>query len=156
MKRPLVALSCVISLLGTIGCSAINSGYDWTSAYFGSAQTAAARQPVAETESTLVAAGFRQISATNEDELKRMKSLPPREISYKVGNGGVVYRFADPDYCRCVYVGNDAAYQRYEQLVADNDSEKSDKHFAVIRRQANQQEALDSVNDLNPFRYDWF
>ncbi|HTY56712.1 MAG TPA: hypothetical protein VMB26_16020 [Candidatus Binataceae bacterium] len=156
MRHPLVGLSCATLLLGSVGCSTLSSGYDWTRAYFGSAQTAAARQPIAETESTLLAAGFRQLPANSGDELKQLKSLPPQQISYTITNGAVVYRFADPDYCRCIYVGSDKAYQAYEQLTAANESEKTDKGIAVIRRQATQQEALDSVNDLNPFRYDWF
>ena len=156
MIRRLVATMWITALAGAGGCSTLDSAYDWTRAYFGTAQQEAARQPVAETESTLVAAGFKQMAAKSPDELNHIRSFPPQKLTYYIENGRFVYRFADPDFCRCVYEGDEAAYQRYERLTMANDSEQSNKHFAVIRREAGQQEALDAVNDLNPFRYNWF
>jgi len=156
MNRPLVLAFCAAVALGATGCATTQWAYDTTRSYLGTAKTEAKRQPVAETESTLIAAGFHQIPAKNSDELKQLKSLPPHQISYSIDNGRFTYRFADPDYCRCVFQGDDAAYQRYERLSMADEKEQNDQHTAVIRREAGQQEALDSVSDLNPFRFNWF
>ncbi len=67
-------------------------------------------------EPMLSAAGFNMVPADNPDKLKGIQSLPPLKIRYYTANGQLHYWFADPDYCRCVYTGNEAAYQQYEKL----------------------------------------
>jgi len=156
MIRPLVAALCITAVIGAGGCSAVRWGFDTTRTYLGTAQTEAARQPVLETESTLSAAGFRPVPAKSAAERSQVRSLPPLQLSYYIDNGRFRYRFADPEFCRCVFDGDDAAYQRYERLKTSAEKERSDRQAAQIRREAGQQTALDSVNDLNPFRFNWF
>ena len=156
MMRPLVAAFCLTAVIGAGGCSTVRWAFDTTRAYLGTAQTEAVRQPVAETESTLSAAGFRRIAANSPAELSKVSSLPPLQLGYYIDNGRFRYRFADPDFCRCVFEGDEAAYQKYERLRVAAEKERSDRHAGQIRREADQQTALDSVNDLNPFRFNWF
>ena len=156
MIRPLVAALCITAVIGAGGCSTARWAFDTTSEYLGTAQTEAVRQPVLETESTLSAAGFRQVPAKSAAELSHVRSLPPQQLSYSIDNGRFHYRFADPDFCRCVFEGDQAAYQNYERLRVAAENERSDRHAGQIRREADQQTALDSVNDLNPFRFNWF
>ena len=156
MIRPLVAALCITAVIGAGGCSAVRWGFDTTRTYLGTAQTEAARQPVLETESTLSAAGFRPVPAKSAAELSQVRSLPPLQLSYYIDNGRFRYRFADPEFCRCVFEGDQAAYQNYERLRIAAEKERSDRHAGQIRREADQQTALDSVSDLNPFRFNWF
>ncbi len=156
MVRPLIAGLCAAAVIGLAACSSIHSAYDTTINYFGTAQTEAAREPVLAKESRLVAAGFSRVPAKNEAELSHLRLLPPHELSYYLDNGGFRYRFADPDICRCVFVGDENAYQRYEQLRIAAEQDRADRNAAQIKREGDQQAAMDSVNDLNPFRYNWF
>ena len=156
MIRPLVAALCVTAVLGAGGCATMRSLVGMTRTYVGTAQAEAARQPVLDTESTLSAAGFRQVPAKSAAELSQISSLPPRQLSYYIDNGRFRYRFADPEFCRCVFEGDQAAYQNYERLRTAAEKERSDRQAGQIRREADQQTALDSVNDLNPFRFNWF
>lgn len=156
MVRPLVAALCATAVIGAGACSTVRWAFDTTRTYLGTAQTEAARQPVLETESILSAAGFHQIPAKNEAELRQVSSLPPLQLSYYIDNGRFRYRFADPEFCRCVFEGDQAAYQNYERLRIAAENELSDRQAGRMRREADQQTALDSVSDLNPFRFNWF
>jgi len=156
MIRPLVAALCVTAVIGTGGCSTVRRVFDTTRTYLGTAQADAARQRVLETESTLSAAGFHPVPAKRAAELSHVSSLPPLELSYYIDNGRFRYRFADPEFCRCVFEGDQAAYQTYERLRIAAEKERSDRQAAQIRREADQQTALDSVTALNPLRFNWF
>ena len=75
------------------------------------------KQEADKTESTLAAAGFRMKPA---DTLKREAGLaqfPVRKIVARTREGQVVYFYADPDFCKCLYVGNQQQYARYKQLA---------------------------------------
>jgi len=156
MIRPLVAALCITTAIGAGGCSTVRWGFDTTRAYLGTAQTEANRERALDTESTLSAAGFRRIAAKSPAELSQVSSLPPLELRYYIDNGHFRYRFADPEFCRCVFDGDQAAYQNYERLSVAAEKERSDRQAGQIRREADQQTALDSVSDLNPFRFNWF
>jgi hypothetical protein len=156
MLRSLMAGLCVLAVIGAAACSSVRSAYDTTVNYFGTAQTEAAQEPILAKESRLAAAGFSRVPAKNEAELSHLRLLPPQELSYYLDNGRFRYRFADPDICRCVFVGDENAYQRYEQLRIAAEQDRADRNAAQIKREADQQAAMDSVNDLNPFRYNWF
>lgn len=67
-------------------------------------------------EPMLSAAGFNMLPADNEQKISAIQSLPPLKMRYYAKNGQLTYWFADPDYCHCVYTGNEAAYQRYQNL----------------------------------------
>jgi len=156
MLRTLVAALCSTVVIGSCGCATVRWAYDTTRSYLGSAQTEAVREPALETESRLAAAGFSRIPAKSEAELSHVRLLPPLQISYYIDKGRFRYRFADPEFCRCVFVGDDVAYQRYDQLRIAAEQERANQQAAQLRREAAQQTALDSVNSLNPFRFNWF
>jgi hypothetical protein len=71
------------------------------------------------TEQMLVAAGFLEKPADTPKRQARLAALPPfRVVSQHITAGGqdtVGYAYADPKFCRCVYVGNPEAYQRFQQ-----------------------------------------
>jgi hypothetical protein len=69
------------------------------------------------TERQLAAAGFQMQFAKTPDQLAKITALPQRTLTRTRGPGGetrLVY--ADATDCRCLYVGTEAAYDRYRAL----------------------------------------
>lgn len=76
---------------------------------------------VQDKESMLSAANFTMKKATTPAQLANLKAMPQNQIVVYVKNGNNVYVYADAAQCQCVYVGNEAAYQNYQQIrIAKN------------------------------------
>ena len=71
-----------------------------------------------DTEELLAAAGFRAEPAESPAQLADLRAMPPLKLIPESADGKVVYRYADPYHCRCVYLGGPAEYSAYERLVA--------------------------------------
>lgn len=80
------------------------------------AMTACAAQ-VQQKEDLLAAAGFTLVPANTPQRQAKLASLPPHKFSRQVRNGAVIFVYPDPTICDCLYVGNQAAYDRYRQEV---------------------------------------
>jgi hypothetical protein len=61
--------------------------------------------------------GFVMRAATPQ-QVERLKLLPPRRFITRTAGGRRYYLYADPDLCKCVFLGDDAAMQSYKDLVA--------------------------------------
>jgi hypothetical protein len=72
---------------------------------------------VQQKEDLLAAAGFTLVPADTPQRQASLANLPPHKFSHQVRNNVVVYTYADPTICDCLYVGNQAAYDRYRQEV---------------------------------------
>ena len=72
---------------------------------------------VADTESRLTQAGFRQMPADTPKRVEHLQTLPPQKLIKRTSSGKSYYVFADPSGCKCLYVGDDAAYAKYKTLV---------------------------------------
>ncbi len=75
-----------------------------------------AAQEIANQESLLAAAGFRAVPADTPFRASMMASLPPGQLVLVRREGKPAWVYADPQGCRCLYVGGQHAYQAYEQL----------------------------------------
>ena len=73
--------------------------------------------PVQNKEDMLAAAGFTLVPANTPQRQASLASLPPHKFVHQVRNNAVVFIYADPTICDCLYVGNQAAYDRYRQDV---------------------------------------
>jgi hypothetical protein len=71
---------------------------------------------VRETERMLAAAGFHMRPADTHDPQENLRWMPPHWIVSETKGGNVVYMYADPDNCHCVYVGGDKEYSEYQRL----------------------------------------
>jgi hypothetical protein len=92
-----------------------------------------------DTENMLSAAQFSMKPATTPAQLANLKTLPQNRIITQVKNGKVVYVYADAAGCQCLYVGNEASYQNFQQIkIAKNIA--SDQLMAA---EMNQQASLD-------------
>jgi hypothetical protein len=92
----------------------------------------------------LTAAGFRRVPAdtpVKQEHLGRMPKL--LFTSATTRHRERRYLLADPDRCRCLYVGDEAAYQRYTNL----ELAKEEKTSAAA---AKRDDRNAGVNDLPP------
>ncbi|TCR65391.1 hypothetical protein [Bosea sp. BK604] len=72
---------------------------------------------VEQKENLLSAAGFVPQPANTPERIAAMKKLPPNKFVQQAQNSQIVYLYADPIVCQCVYFGNQAAYAQYRQMV---------------------------------------
>jgi hypothetical protein len=61
--------------------------------------------------------GFVMRTANTTQQMERLRSLPPRTFVARTKAGRRYYIYADPDYCRCVFLGGDSAMRNYRDLV---------------------------------------
>jgi len=74
-----------------------------------------------QTESLLSAATFNMKLADTPTKLAKLKALPQNKVTPITRNGKLYYIYADAAGCQCIYIGNQAAYQQYQQLrIAQN------------------------------------
>lgn len=89
----------------------------------------------------LTAAGFKQLPAATPQQVERLKALPAFKLGYYVDeNGGANYWLADPDNCRCLFHGDEVAYQQYENLKLEK--EMSDQQGRAYQTQTLQQQQM--------------
>ena len=90
---PLIALG-----LSVTGCAAIRA------------------HQAAETEQVLAAAGFQVKPADTPEKLAHLQTLTPRKVVRYVRDGQPQYVYADPETCKCLYVGDEQRYQKFQEL----------------------------------------
>ena len=74
------------------------------------------REEAASAEQLLTAAGFQMRPAETPQQLADLNSMPARKLAVRSSDGNVVYTYADPDTCRCVYVGGAKEYSALQRL----------------------------------------
>ncbi len=100
-------------------------------------------------EPMLSAAGFRMIPADTPQKKANLKTLQPLKLNYYTNKEGQLrYWFADPDYCHCLYLGTEAAYQKYQDLRLQAQMLKQQQEAAEANYEAQQQMQM---NMMNPF-----
>lgn len=62
--------------------------------------------------------GFIMRAATTPAQMERLRLLPPRKFVARNKEGRRYYLYADPDYCQCVFIGNETAMKNYQALNA--------------------------------------
>jgi hypothetical protein len=75
------------------------------------------RHATLDTEQVLAAAGFLMKLGDTPEKLASLRALPPRMLVPQSREGRLYYVYADPETCRCLYVGTEAQYQEYQRLV---------------------------------------
>jgi hypothetical protein len=87
----------------------------------GAACAAIQRFEVRDTERMLVAAGFHMRLADTPELQEDLRSIPPYRIVSRTKDRNVVYMYADPDNCHCVYVGGNTEYSEYERRMVERE-----------------------------------
>ena len=75
------------------------------------------QRDAASTEELLTAAGFQKRPADTPEQLADLTSMPSRKLVARSTGGKVVYMYADPEWCRCLYVGGHEEYAAYGRLT---------------------------------------
>ncbi len=87
------------------------------SAVFLLAGCATEQELVQGRENMLAAAGFSIHPANTTERQAELKTLPPHKFLVQTRDNKTVYLYSDPTVCDCLYVGPEAAYQKYRQMV---------------------------------------
>jgi hypothetical protein len=69
-----------------------------------------------DTEELLTAAGFKK-QLVDATDTKSLDAGPPYRLVSRTKDGTVQYTYADPDNCRCVYLGGSEEYAEYRRLA---------------------------------------
>ena len=72
-----------------------------------------------QTQLDLGSCGFTWKIADTPEKMKQLEALPQRQIVPHQKDGKVYYIYADARDCKCVYIGDEKAYQQYRQFVYD-------------------------------------
>jgi hypothetical protein len=81
--------------------------------------TAMRRDRAPETTSLLRQAGFKVLQADTPERQAKLNTLTPyKVVPWKRKTGGTVYAYAEPDLCKCVYVGSAKQYATFQQLLS--------------------------------------
>jgi len=96
-------------------------------------------------EDMLAAAGFTLVPANTPQRQVSLAALPPHKFVRQSRNNTVIFTYADPTICNCLYVGNQTAYDRYRSEV-----------FA--KNLANEQQMTAQINEMNwaPWGPGWY
>ena len=70
-------------------------------------------------EAMLAASGFKFVPANTPARQAAFQRLPPHQFIREVRDGKVVYTYADPTICVCLYVGGQKAYGTYQARRLD-------------------------------------
>jgi hypothetical protein len=73
--------------------------------------------PIRNKEDMLLAAGFAYKPADTPQRIANLKALPPHQFVHQMRNGQLVWLYADPTICVCLYAGDHDAFARYKQEV---------------------------------------
>jgi hypothetical protein len=68
------------------------------------------------TEELLTAAGSVMRPADTAKRQQRLAARPPYRLESHTKDGKVIYTYADPDRCKCLYVGGPKEYSEYQHL----------------------------------------
>jgi hypothetical protein len=89
-----------------------------------------------EKEGQLSAAGFVRLQADSPEKAGKLHALPQNSIVYAQRKTGNTYIYADAAGCDCAYIGNDAAYQQYQQIRAANNIAQMQETTALLNAEA--------------------
>jgi hypothetical protein len=128
LRRPVITvLFAALLLVQAAGCAMID------------------REEMEDTEQLLSAGGFSIKAADAPDKLAKLQQMKQGKMIRRQGpDGQPEFLFADAAYCRCLFVGNEAAYQKYQRLAVQ-------QQIATT----NQQAELDASMNA-PWAYDWW
>jgi len=82
-------------------------------------------------EPLLEASGFKSMSIDNPKKQKVIGGLEPLVFNRLAHHQKIRYWFSDPYYCKCVYIGDGLAYQRYKQAKQERKQEKVEESYLI-------------------------
>jgi len=96
-------------------------------------------------EKLLVSADFSYKVADTAAELEKLNRLPQRKMLRHVRQGKVTYLYVDVAACKCVYMGDEAAFQRLRHL--EYEKKLTEKQVEGLWTATIDREGLELVSD---------
>jgi len=93
------------------------------------------RHEARDTGDLLIAAGFRPKLTDTPARAEQLSAMPPLRMVSESKEGHVVYRYADPYSCDCLYVGDEDAYREYKRLALQK--QIADEQLAAAEAEQN-------------------
>jgi hypothetical protein len=84
----------------------------------------------------LLAAGFRAVPADSPEKRARLEAMPDRLFTTVTRDGKPYYLLADRRGCECLYVGNERAYLRNQDLEIRSEIVSSERADALAAEDA--------------------
>ena len=79
------------------------------------------------TRELLATAGFQKQSADSAEQTRNLASMPPlRVVARGMADRDVVFTYADPMKCRCLYIGGPKQYMEYQRLAGQRQIEEEE------------------------------
>jgi len=75
------------------------------------------RNEAKQTGDLLSAAGFQMKPASTPARTDALVSMPALKMVQRTKDGKIVFTYADPYNCKCLYVGDQQEYNRYKRLA---------------------------------------
>jgi len=102
-----------------------------------------------EVEELLVPAGFSYHVAKTPAMLARMNKLPAHKMIRYMRHGKPLYLYQDAAGCKCVWVGDEAAYERFKEFFHQAVlARKQEKRLWITRWEASWALEPDKVDDF--------
>jgi hypothetical protein len=79
--------------------------------------TTVEKQKAFNTENFLVEAGFKYRVADTPQRLEQLNKFPQRKLVHRERDGRKVYLYADALECKCLWSGDETAYQNLQQRL---------------------------------------
>jgi hypothetical protein len=94
------------------------------------------QQAVQSKEDLLAAAGFAIKPANTPARLAAMKKLPPHKFVQQTSGTNIVWLYADPTICQCVYFGDQTAWSNYRAMVFAKQLANEQQMTAIMNQNA--------------------
>jgi hypothetical protein len=94
------------------------------------------REDAEDTEAQLAAAGFDIKLADNPPRREHLETLPQHKLVRFDRDGQPYYVYADPEWCKCMYVGNQTDYDAYQRLTAQEEIAEEKEEAAAMSEDA--------------------
>lgn len=91
-----------------------------TAFYLLGCATTSPKEKAFDAEKLLVSADFTYKVADTAAKLEKLNRLPQRKLLRHVRQGKETYLYVDVAACKCVYIGDEAAFQRLRHLEYEN------------------------------------
>jgi len=75
-------------------------------------------QKAMDMERLLAASGFKMKIADTPKKMAALEGLPQRKLVPQKHEEKLYFYYADATSCKCLYVGSEASYQKFEDLAA--------------------------------------
>ena len=97
----------------------------------------------------LAQSGFEQLAADTPQRQAALAQMPPYTLVRKRWNGQMLYAYTGDAACRCIYIGNDTDFARYQQNMYDAQRWGTAASNAQVRRGREQQQSFVVREDSN-------